>query len=198
MHDHMNANNLHPHTLEIAAPLLFHLWSSCQRYQQHLDDQIKKNVTNGKQLKWKALDEKMDTVKKNKRKLVNTINELHIDADLYISQADSCSCLEEINSRLAKSTYFWKTAKGEEIANSNDNKEIRQKQGQHLMIIDFHNLQTIVFGNIFYHSPLIYAFFLFVLLLLLSMRRSVVFQYYLLFYVFITKLYKSCCLSKLH
>ena len=63
----------------------------------------------------------------NKRKLVNTINELHIDADLYISQADSCSCLQEINSRLAKSTYFWKTAKGKEIANSNDNKEIRQK-----------------------------------------------------------------------
>ena len=63
MYDHMNANNLHPHTLEIAAPLLFHLWSSCQRYQQQLDDQTKKNVTNGKQLKWKALDEQMDTGK---------------------------------------------------------------------------------------------------------------------------------------
>ena len=42
IHDHMNANNLFPHTLEITAPLRRHVRSSRQRCQQHLDDQTEK------------------------------------------------------------------------------------------------------------------------------------------------------------
>ena len=117
----MNANNLLPHTLEVIAPLCRPIRSSHQRYQQHLDDQTKRNVSNEKQLKQKALNEQIDTVKEKKGTLINTINELHTDADLYISQAEGCS-LEEIKSLLAKSTSFQKTAKEkeQEVTNCND------------------------------------------------------------------------------
>ena len=67
-HDPMNANNLLPHTLEITAPLRRHIRSSRQRWQ-HLDDQTKKNVSNVKQLKQRALNEQTDTVKEKKRTL---------------------------------------------------------------------------------------------------------------------------------
>ena len=103
----MNANNLLPHKLKITAPLRRHRRSSRQRYQQHLDDQTKKNVSNEKQLKWKALNEQIDTVKEKKRTLINTINELHTDADLNISQAEGRSSLEEIMSLLAGKVHLF-------------------------------------------------------------------------------------------
>ena len=109
----MNAKNLLPRTLEITASLHRHTRSPCQRYQQHLDDETKKNVSNEKQLKQNTLNEQIDTVTEKKRALVNTINKLHIDADLYISQAESL---------LAKSTFYEKTAeeKEQEVTNCND------------------------------------------------------------------------------
>ena len=105
-HGHTNASNFLPHTLEITVPLRHHIQSSCQRYQQHLDDQANRNISNERQLNRKALNEQIDTVKEKKRTLVNTINELHTDADLDISQAEGCSSLEEIKSLLAKPTSF--------------------------------------------------------------------------------------------
>ena len=114
IHDHMNANNLLPHILEVTALLRRHIRSSRQRYQQHLDDQIKKNVSNEKQLTRNALNDQIDTVKENKRTLVNTINELHTHAYIYISQNEGCSSLAEIKSLLAKSNSLRKTAKEKE------------------------------------------------------------------------------------
>ena len=64
IHDHMIANNL-PHTLEITGPLRRHIRSSRQR-QQHLDDQTKKNVSDEKQLKRKALNEQMTQLRKRR------------------------------------------------------------------------------------------------------------------------------------
>ena len=55
VHDHMNANNLLPHTLEITVSLRRHIRLSLQR-QQHLDDQTKENVSNEKQFKVKTLN----------------------------------------------------------------------------------------------------------------------------------------------
>ena len=62
IHDYMNVKNLLLYTREITVPLTRHTQSSRQRYQQHLDDQTKKNVSNEKQLKQKAVHEQIDTV----------------------------------------------------------------------------------------------------------------------------------------
>ena len=121
IHDYMNAKNLLPQTLEITASLHRHIRSPCQRYQQDLDDQTNKNVSNGKQLKKNILNEQIETVTEKKRTLVNTINKLHIDNDLYISHAEGCSSLKEIKSLLAKSTFYEKNAeeKEQEVKNCN-------------------------------------------------------------------------------
>ena len=114
IHDHMNGNNLLPNTLEITAPL------------RRDDKTKKKNVYNGKKLKRKTLNEQIDTVKEKKMTLINTINELHTDADLHISQAEGYSNLEEIKSLLAKSTSCRKTAKEKEHGVTNCNDSIKK------------------------------------------------------------------------
>ena len=50
------------------------------------------------------------------------MNELHTDADLYISQAGNCSNLKEIKSLLAETTSLRKTVKekDQEVLNCND------------------------------------------------------------------------------
>ena len=61
--------------------------------------------------KVKALNQQIDTVKEKKRTSVKTINELHTDADLYISQAEGCSIVDQVT--IGKVHLFWKDYKRE-------------------------------------------------------------------------------------
>lgn len=126
IHDHMNANALLPHTINITPSLRRYVKSARQRYQNHLADQAKSLVSNEKQLKRKAINEQIDQIKKKKTFLISTTNELHTDTDHYISQAESCNTLDEVRSLLAKSSSFRRTAKEKELQVSECSNELKK------------------------------------------------------------------------
>ena len=87
VHGHLNAKDVQAKNIKITREMIKSVKASRQRYSIHLEEKFKVNSKNEKELKRKVVSEEIEQVRKRKRHLQSSIDELLKDADEMAQKA---------------------------------------------------------------------------------------------------------------
>lgn len=96
VHDHISVNNLLPYTINITPAMRRQVKLARQNYRERLQDKVKSKVSNEKLLKEKGNGEEIDNLKRRKTILMKIVKELHSDANVFVSQAETFNSIDAI------------------------------------------------------------------------------------------------------